>query len=195
VLLKNYESEEKINLSNHSNINIKTVINNLANGSNQSIRLLGSDPDEVYSKTIVVAVYEDSLDIDAEVDFEVNISIKSNNGKTYTGSKRYAGGYGHGGVDKEYHTIIEIPIEYTGKTPYDITYTYTSFNSFGTYGNYISFVEYFDDIPTVVREDLYFEDNVFKDVDGVDYSPTPFYFDKNFFSADDAKLVLKITNK
>ena len=193
VLLENYDSGEHLSLSNFSNIDIKTVINNLANGSNQSISLRYTEPDEEISKNIVFGFYD--ADLVHEIDMTVTVTIYSNNGQTYTKTCDIAGGYNNGAYANRFYTGCTIPIQYTGTTPTDITYKYTIKNRSTTEECYFNFTQYYNGTRSADREDFFISGNVVKESDNTNYVATAIPFDYGFFAADDARLELYFHNR
>ena len=193
VLLENYNSGEHLSLSNYSNINIKTVINSLANGSNQSISLRYTETEEEISKNIVFGFYD--IDLVKEIDMTVTVTIYSNNGKTYTKTCDIAGGYNNQAYANRFYTGCTIPIEYTGTTPTNITYKYTITNRSTTEECYFDFVEYYNGTRTTDREGFYISGDVVKESDSTNYVATEIPFDSGFFAASDARLEFYFYNR
>ena len=193
VYLENSDSGELLNLSNHSNINIKTVINSLANGSNQSITLRYTEPEEEISKNIVFGFYD--IDLVKEIDMTVTVTIYSNNGKTYTKTCDIAGGYNNGAYENRFYTGCTIPIEYTGSTPTNITYKYTIINNSTSNDCYFDFAEYYNGTRHYDREGFFVEGTSIKENDGTSYVATEIPFDSGFFAASDARLEFYFYNR
>ena len=193
VFLLHSDSEDRMNLSNFSSINIKTVINNLANGSNQSISLRSSDPDDVYTKNIVFGFYD--ADLVHEIDMTVTVTIYSNNGQTYTQTCDISGEYSNGAYDNHFYTGCTIPIQYIGSAPTNITYKYTISNRSTTEECYFNFTQYYNGTRSADREDFFISGNVVKESDNTNYVATAIPFDYGFFAADDARLELYFHNR